>query len=140
MNVVKKRSDIIENLVVFEKLLSSKKAEESDFATQLALNDPMVIIYKVQGENHFGPASFMGIKKATIAEHKEHTTETLKEIKKAVTDVVGTGFTNETTEEKYAVYAKTLTKKLPAVERTFWRVKDERGKNLNLTDKDLGKK
>jgi hypothetical protein len=140
MNVVKKRSDVIENLVTFEKLLNSKKADERDQAINLVLNDPMVIIYKVLGENHFGPVSFVGNKKASFAEQKALSEEDLKEIKKAVIDVVGTGFTNETTVEKYKEYAKTLGKKIPNVDRTFWRVKDERGKNLNLNEKDLGKK
>jgi hypothetical protein len=138
MNVVKKRADIIENLITFEKLLRSKKAADRDAAVELVLKDPMVIIYKVLGENHFGPASFIGVKKATLDDLKDQTDDNIKEIKKAVNDVIGTGFTNDTTVEKYGIYAKTLTKKIPSIERTYWRVKDERGKNLNLTEKDLG--
>lgn len=140
MNVVKKRSDVIENLIAFENLLTSKKADERDQALELVLNDPLLIIYKVLGENHFGPASMIGIKKGALADQKALDEAGLKEVKKAITDVVGTAFTNETTIGRYQEYASTLSKKIPKLERSFWRVKDERGKNLNLTEKDLGKK
>ena len=137
MNVVKKRSDVIENLIALEKLLASKKKGEREAAIEQILNDPLIIIYKSLGENHFGPVSMLGVKKGELIDHTSLAAEDLKAIKKAVNDVIGTGFTNETTVGKYADYAKTLTKKVPNVERTFWRVKDERGKNLNLTEKDL---
>lgn len=140
MNVIKKRSDIIENLVIFEGLLNSKKQEEKDYALNLVLNDPQIVIYKVLGENHFGPASFLGIKKANMEEQKTLDEAGLKEIKKAINDVVGTAFTNDTTVSKYKEYAVTLSNKIPNIGRSFWRVKDERGKNLNLTEKDLSGK
>lgn len=137
MNVVKKRSDIVENLIALEKMLTSKKKEQQEFAIHQILNDPNVIIYKSLGENHFGPCGMLGVKKGTAMDFKELAEEDLKEVKKAVTDVVGTPFTNDTTVSKFDEYARTFGKKVPKIERQFWRVKDERGKNLNLTDKDL---
>lgn len=137
MNVVKKRSDVVENLITLEKMLSSKKKGEREYALEQILNDPYIIIYKSLGENHFGPACMLGVKKGEEVDFAKLSVDEVKEIKKAVTDVVGTAFTNETTVGKFDDYAKTLTKKVPKVERVFWRVKDERGKNLNLTEKDL---
>ena len=137
MNLVKKRSDIVENLIAIEKMLASSKKEERDFAVNQVLNDPNIIIYKSLGENHFGPCSFLGVKKCSIDEHSKLTEVDVKEITKAVTAVIGRSFANETTNEKFREYAVTIDKKVPKIDRTYWRIKDERGKNLNLSEKDL---
>lgn len=137
MDLVKKRSDIVENLIAIEKMLTSSKKEERDFAVNQVLNDPNIIIYKSLGENHFGPCSFLGVKKCTIEEHATITELDVKEITKAVTAVIGRSFANETTNEKFREYAVTIDKKIPKIDRTYWRIKDERGKNLNLSEKDL---
>lgn len=137
MNVVKKRSDVVENLVVLEKMLTSKKKEQREEAINRILNDPLIIIYKSLGENHFGPAGMLGVKKGGDVDPTKLAEDEVKEVKKAVTDVIGTPFTNETTVGKFEEYLKSLGKKVPKLERQFWRVKDERGKNLNLTEKDL---
>ncbi len=137
MNLVKKRSDIVENLIAIEKMLASSKKDEREFAVNQILNDPNIIIYKSLGENHFGPCSFLGIKKCTIEEHAEMTDSDVKEIIKAVTVVIGRSFSNDTTNEKFLDYASTIDKKIPKISRTYWRIKDERGKNLNLSEKDL---
>lgn len=137
MNLVKKRSDIVENLIAIEKMLASSKKEEREFAVNQVLNDPNIIIYKSLGENHFGPCSFLGVKKCSIDEHSILTEVDVKEITKAVTAVIGRSFANETTNEKFREYAVTIDKKVPKIDRTYWRIKDERGKNLNLSEKDL---
>jgi len=137
MNLVKKRSDIVENLIAIEKMLASSKKEEREFAVNQVLNDPNIIIYKSLGENHFGPCSFLGVKKCSIDEHSKLTEVDVKEITKAVTAVIGRSFANETTNEKFREYAVTIDKEVPKIDRTYWRIKDERGKNLNLSEKDL---
>jgi hypothetical protein len=137
MNLVKKRSDIVENLIAIEKMLASSKKEEREFAANQVLNDTNVIIYKSLGENHFGPCSFLGVKKCSIEEHSKLTEADIKDITKAVTAVIGRSFANETTNEKFRDYAVTIDKKIPKIDRTYWRIKDERGKNLNLSEKDL---
>ena len=137
MNVVKKRSDVVENLITLEKMLMSKKKDVQDAAKSMVLNDPYIIIYKALGENHFGPATMLGAKGVEDFDLANVTDDDVKDVKKALTDVIGTAFTNETTVGKFQDYAKTLSPKVPKIERVFWRVKDERGKNLNLTEKDL---
>jgi hypothetical protein len=137
MNVVKKRSDVVENLIGLEKMLRGKKVADRDFAINQIVSDPRIVIYKVLGENHFAPASMMGEKKGLDVDHAKLTEDEHKEIKKALTDVIGTPFTNETTVSKFQEYAKSLSKKVPNLERSYWRVKDERGKNLNLSEKDI---
>ena len=137
MNLVKKRSDIVENLIKIEKMLASSKKEEREFAKYQVLNDKNIIIYKSLGKNHFGPCSFLGVRTCTIEEHSKLEDTDVKEIIKAVTGVIGRSFTNVTTNEKFSEYAVTIDKKIPKVDRTYWRIKDERGKNLNLTEKDL---
>jgi len=77
------------------------------------------------------------VKKCSIEEHSKLTEADIKEITKAVTAVIGRSFANETTNEKFRDYAVTIDKKIPKIDRTYWRIKDERGKNLNLSEKDL---
>ena len=62
------------------------------------------------------------------AENKE-----VKDTKPAITKIIGRPFVHDTIEEKFKAYAASLGLEVSASQRNYWRVKDERGKNLNLT-------
>lgn len=136
MSVVTKRSDIITNLESYVDFLGSKKKEEKEFALNEILSEDLIIIYKIDGENAFAPARFVVHKKNNIKGYNE-SKETLenKEITNTMTKVVGLPFSNQGTVDKFTAYVKTLSKKKFGTERTFWRLKDERGKNFNLVTK-----
>lgn len=138
MNLVKKRADIVENLVTFEALINSKKKEERDFAVELVSKEDAVIVYKSLGENHFAPVRFVAYKKSSMKAYKELKDVDDKKLISTFTGIIGNPFVNGLILEKYATYMKDFTKKLPDVDRKFWRIKDERGKNLNLNEKALG--
>lgn len=133
MAFVSKRDDVIHNIKKLESFLDSNKAEEKDFALDGVLNSENLVIYKVNGENHFGPARFFAFKKNTIAANAKSLNEIEeKEIVNVMTKIVGAPFSNGMTEQKYQEYAKKFGQDVPKIERKFWRVKDERGKNLDL--------
>lgn len=138
MNLVKKRADVVENLVTFEALINSKKKEERDFAIDLVTKENAIIVYKSLGENHFAPVRFTAFKKCSMEEYKALKDVDDKKLISTFTGIIGNPFVNGLILEKYDGYIKEFTKKLPDVERKFWRIKDERGKNLNLNEKALG--
>lgn len=133
MHYVTKRDDVIENIKTLEYFITSGSKEDKEFALDIVLNSEDQIIYKVNGENHFGPVRYCVDKKNTIKEYKANLEEVpQKEINNVMTKIVGNPFFNDKTDEKFAEYAATLNKKLPKIKRSFWRIKDERGKNLDL--------
>ena len=136
MSVVTKRSDIISNLETYVGYLGSKKKEESEFAINEIIAQDLIIIYKIDGENAFAPARFTVHKKNDIKGFnalKEEYTE--KEVTNTMTKVVGLPFSNQGTVDQFSTYVKSITKKKFGTERTFWRLKDERGMNFNLVSK-----
>jgi len=136
MSIVTKRSDIISNLEDIVKLFESKKKEENEFVLNEILNQENIIIYKLDGENVFAPARYVVEKKNDMKTYKAQLeTLTDKEIVNIMTKVVGLPFTNQGTLDKFTVYVKSISKKKFSTERTFWRLKDERGKNFNLVTK-----
>lgn len=132
MAFVSKRDDVIANIKTFEGYLHSKKSEEKEYALDAVLNSENIVIYKVNGENHFGPCRFFVMKKNSLEELERNSEVEDKECANVMTKIIGASFTNGMTEQKYAEYASTLTSKIPIVTRKYWRVKDERGKNLDL--------
>ncbi len=134
-SIVTKRSDIITNLEIYEKYLNSKKKEENAFGMDEILTQDLMIIYKVDGENHFAPARFVVHKKNSINDYVKGEELLDKEITNTMTKVVGLPFSNQGTVDKFTEYVKSISKKKFSADRTFWRLKDERGKNFNLVTK-----
>lgn len=131
MGFVTKRDDVVDNLITFEKHLRSRKKKEKDWAVGELLKADKVVIYKVDGENHFAPAGFCAHVDNSIEAYEEDTTE-MKDIVKTLTKIIGNSFYNEKTDEKHVEYAAKYGKATPNQNRDFWRVKDERGKNYNV--------
>ncbi len=138
MNLVKKRADIVDNLVAFEALMTSSKKDEKDFAVNLVTTEDAIIVYKVNGENHFAPVRFAAFKSNTMKDFKANKDFDDKKMLTTFTGIVGNPFVNGLILEKFAEYTALFVKKTPDVIRKYWRIKDERGKNLNLTEKMLG--
>ncbi|NND93973.1 MAG: hypothetical protein HKN45_03855 [Flavobacteriales bacterium] len=135
MSFVTKRPDIIKNLEKFETYLNSKKKDEKDFAIAETLEEDLIMIYKVDGENKFLPARFVAYKGNDVKAYAKIKDEENKDVEKVMTKVVGLPFSNQGTIDKFSVYIKSLSKKKFSTDRTFWRLKDERGKNFNLVTK-----
>lgn len=132
MNFIKKRQDVIDNIITLEGYLTGKDKTQKQFAEQLVKSSKTFCVYKVNGENHFAPSRFLGYKNNTMDDHLANEGKDGKDANSAIDKVVGRHFTNDTTEEKFKAYVSSLG--LTAVESTrkYWRVKDERGKNLDI--------
>lgn len=135
--VVTKRSDVISNLETYVGYFDSKKKEEQEFALNEILQERLIIIYKLDGENAFAPARFTVHKKNDIKGFNgfKDADYSDKDVTNVMTKIVGLPFTNAGTVEKFSAYVKSITKKKFDTNRTFWRLKDERGKNFNLVTK-----
>ncbi len=132
MTAVRKRDDIIDNIKVLEGYLTSKNKEEKDFAVKVIKDATALLVYKVNGENHFAPAAFMAYKNNKMAAFLKQE-EDSREVSNIMTKIVGLPFSNDKIEEKYKEYLSQFTKSIPDQERQFWRIKDERRKNLDIS-------
>lgn len=135
MTAVRKRDDIIDNIETFEGYLRSSKKEEKDFAIKSIKEATSILVYKVNGENHFGPARFMAYKSNKMAAQLKEE-EDPREVINIMTKIVGLPFKNDKIIEKFHEYAGQFTKTVPDHLRQYWRIKDERRKNLDITIKD----
>lgn len=127
-----KRDDIVNNIIVFEKYLTGKNDADKKFALNLLETEDLIVIYKVDGINHFAPCRFGAVKGTTKKTFEEADRNTIGEITTLYEKIVGFGFYNETTDGKFIEYAATIGLKLNVAKKRFWRLKDERGKNLDL--------
>ncbi len=133
LKVVTKRDDIVDNIKVLETALHSKDDKEKKAVREMVKSGDKLVAYKVKGDNHFAPAGFVAVKDHTIAKYQKNVeAEEIQKPDKVMEKVVGLPFSNSTTEEKFAEYLEKLGMKPPKNERKFWRLKDERRKNLDL--------
>tara|TARA_R110002096_G_scaffold429588_1_gene642589 strand:+ start:474 stop:881 length:408 start_codon:yes stop_codon:yes gene_type:complete len=135
MTAVRKRDDIIDNIETFEGYLRSSKKDEKDFAIKTVKEATSILVYKVNGENHFAPARFVAYKNNKMAAFLKEE-EDARDVINIMTKIVGLPFKNDKIIEKFNEYAGQFTKTVPDHERQYWRIKDERRKNLDITIKD----
>lgn len=132
MTAVRKRDDIIDNINILEGYLRSSKKDEKDFAIKAIKEATTILVYKVNGENHFAPARFMAYKNYSMADYLKDEEDT-RDVINVMTKIVGLPFKNEKIVEKFGEYLGQFVKSAPEMERQFWRIKDERRKNLDVT-------
>jgi 5-methylcytosine-specific restriction protein A len=135
MTAVRKRDDIIDNIETLEGYIRSGKKEEKDFAIKAIREATSVLVYKVNGENHFAPARFVAYKNNKMASFLKEE-EDAKDVINIMTKIVGLPFSNDKIVEKYNEYLGQFTKTIPDHDRQYWRIKDERRKNLDITIKE----
>lgn len=132
MQFITKKQDLIDNVLILEGYLRGKDLEKKEFTLNLIRNSKTFCVYKVNGLNHFAPSRFLAYKNNSMAEYVKMTAEDDRDTNSVVTKIIGAHFSNDTTEEKFATYLKTLDLKVAQELRMYWRVKDDRGKNLDL--------
>ncbi len=137
MSFVTKRDDIVANIVILENYLVSKKTEEKKFALDLVASEELIVVYKVDGINHFSPARFTIVKGTDRESFEKADRFTAGEVTNVLNKIVGAVFYNETTDSKYLEYTETLGLSLKRGKKGFWRIKDERGKNLDLKSANI---
>ncbi len=132
MKLISKKQDLIDNIITLENYLNKGNDAEREFAKELMQKGKTICIYKVNGENHFAPSRFLGYKNNTMEEHLANEEKDGRDTNSVIDKVLGRHFTNETTEEKYKTYLTSIGLETLDNNRTYWRVKNERGKNLDL--------
>ncbi len=133
MQFIRIKQDLVDNIITIEGYLNSSDEKEKKFAQDLIEKGLTMVVYKVNGENHFAPSRFLGYAKNTMAAHlsKEDTDgkETNAVIDKALNI---TSFSNDTTEGKFLQYLEKVGLSADNNKRRYWRLKDPKGKNYNF--------
>jgi hypothetical protein len=132
MQFITKKQDLVDNALIFEGYLKGKDKAQKEFAENLFMSSTAFSVYKVKGENHFAPNDFLAFKKNSMKDFLKNAEKEDRDTKSTVTKIIGAPFANDTIESKFKAYAESLGLKASADKRTYWRVKDERGKNLDI--------
>jgi len=132
MEFINKRQDLIDNILIVEGYLTSEKKEEKEFAEDLLRKSKSICVYKLNGENHFAPSRFLGYKNNSMKDHLANEEKEGRDPNSVITKIVGNPFTNVPIEEKFIAYTLSLGLETHDNKRNYWRVKDERGKNLDI--------
>jgi len=132
MQFITKKQDLVDNVLVREGYLRGKDSAKKEFTLNLIRKSKAFSVYKINGVNHFMPCRFLAYKNNSMDAHLKVEKEEEKDTNAVVTKIIGAHFSNDTTEEKFASYLKTLGLEVPQQPRIYFRVKDDRGKNLDL--------
>jgi hypothetical protein len=132
MQLVSDKNQIIDNIILLEKYLKSNDINEKEFAENLIRRGRTIIIYKVDNENHFAPSRFVGYANNEMSKHISNDEKDGKETNPVITKIIGRAFQNEKIENKFIDYCNQLGIDHPNNKRSFWRIKNSDGDNLNL--------
>lgn len=123
MEAVTKLEEVVENLKTLEKYLHGKSKAESDFARDLIKRAKTLLVYKLNGVNHFAPARFCGFKENTMEKHNSNDGEAGKEISPKMDKVIkGKPQVLARKEADFQTYCKVLKISAPDHERKYLRV------------------
>lgn len=123
MALVRTMNDIIQNLTTLEGYITGENKTDAELATKLVKDGESIVVYKVEGENHFAPSEFCAHKGTTLKTFAVKTEDDIKEANKAVAKVVGKeAFANKTIDGKFVEYCTSLGVKPGKAERIYWRL------------------
>lgn len=123
MDFVKSIDDIVDNLQKLESYLKSSNAKEREFALDQVKNGITILIYKVEGKNHYAPLRFNAYRNNSMESHPMEDQNDAREMNGALEKLLkGKAWFLQKKEEEYLAYCKTLGLDVPKNERTYWRV------------------
>jgi hypothetical protein len=123
---------IIENIKTLENYLNSEDPYEQEFARDLVKKGRSMIIYKVDGRNHFAPIRFMGYRNNTKTAYLDNETKEPRDAAPAIQSVLGKPFTHEAIEKEFNEYASAFKGNTLKSRRKYWRVRGEDNKYFDL--------
>ena len=123
---------IIENIKSFENYLNSEDSYEQDFARDLVKKGRSMIIYKVNGQNHFAPIKYMGFRNNTKTAHIDNENKETRDAAPAIQSVLGKPFTHEAIEKEFNEYAANFKGNTLKSKRKYWRVRGDDNKYYDL--------
>ncbi len=134
MELVTKKQQIIDNIIRLEKYLYHSNKPDMKYAKDLVKRGRTIIIYKVNGENHFAPSRFVGYIDNDLKKHLEFEEKDGRDTNPVITKVLGNPFSNAKIEDKFIDYCAKIGVEVPDNDRSYWRIRDNRGKYLDLNE------
>ncbi|MBI9066633.1 MAG: hypothetical protein JEZ09_05030 [Salinivirgaceae bacterium] len=134
MELVTKKQQIIDNIIRLEKYLYHSTKSDIKQAKDLVKSGRTIIIYKVNGEDHFAPSRFVGYIDNDLKKHLEFEEKDGKDTNPVITKVLGNPFSNDKIENKFIDYCAKIGVEVPDNNRSYWRIRDNRGKYLDLNE------
>ena len=101
LHFVENTDQVIENIKTIERYLNSEVEEEKQFAQDLIKKGRSMLIYKVNGQNHFAPIRFLGFKKNSQAAHIENENRESRDTAPAIQSLMGKPFTHDVIEKEF---------------------------------------
>ncbi|MFT4682140.1 MAG: hypothetical protein ACI9YU_001995 [Flavobacteriales bacterium] len=123
MDFVKDIDGIVDNLKTLETYLKSGNDKERKFALDQVRNGKTILIYKVEGKNHYAPIRFNAYRDNSMEKHPGEDENDSREMNGALERILkGKAWFLQKKEEEYLAYCATLKLDVPKNERTYWRV------------------
>ncbi len=132
MEFVNNLQDIIDNIKTLESYLVSDNEIKKEFAKSLVKKGRTILVYKVNGENHFAPSRFSGYKNNTMEKHEVNEEKDGRDTNPVIDSIVGHAFANDKIENKFIDYCAKLGVEPDNVKRRYWRLRDNDGSYLNI--------
>ena len=132
LQFVENTDQVIENIRTLEHYLNSEDEGEKQFAQDLIKKGRSMLIYRVNGENHFAPIRFAGYKKNTKPAHLENEKRESRDTAPAIQSLMGKPFSHDAIEKEFLDYANKFKGSTLKSKRKYWRVRDDNNKYLEL--------
>ncbi len=132
LHFVENVGQVIENIKTLENYLNSEVAEERQFAIDLVKKGRSMVIYRVNGQNHFAPGRFVGYKGNTKAAHLDNEKKNARDTAPAIQSLLGKPFTHEAIEKEFLDYATGFKGNTLKSKRKYWRVRNDENKYFEL--------
>ena len=132
LHFVENIDQIIENIKTIEQYLNSDNAVEKDFARDIVKKGRSMVVYKVNGENHFAPGNFIGFKKNSRSEHLDNQKRETRDPSPIMQTLMGKPFTHATIEQEFMDYANGFKGHTLKSKRKYWRIRNDENKYFEL--------
>jgi len=133
MKFVTNLNEIIANLKTLEGYLKGTDTDEKTFAEDLVRKGRTILVYKVNGENHFAPSRFCGYLSNTMKQHIVNDEKDGRETNPEIDKLIGKAFSNDTIEQKFLAYCAELGVEVPNNKRRYWRMPGIEKRYLDLS-------
>jgi hypothetical protein len=134
LHFVESVDQIIENIKTVERYLNSDVPEDREFAHDLVKKGRSMLVYKVNGQNHFAPSRFVGFKKNSRAAHIENENRESRDTAPSIQSLMGKPFTHAAIEKEFNDYAGTFKGNTLKSKRKYWRVRGDDNKYYELAN------
>ena len=132
MNFVQTLDNVIANLYVLEGYRKGSNAMERDFAHDMVRRGKTILVYKLNGADHFAPSRFCGYKNNTMVAHLVNDEKDGRDTNPVLDELFGKAFYRDGMEEKFLAYCAKLGIEPHDNKRRYWRLKSQDGKYIDI--------